>query len=152
MCRAGGGSRLFYLAEVLLRRRNLILKKKKKMASRQRYQPPPGQITVRDKGSSLCKIHKGKEVILVCNNCKTLICIKCITSGHTHHTFTELFELASHNRMAIQEFIDDTEQNQLPCLRHACKAADAMLAENAVTSKIIPEQLKEQVEQILKRM
>ncbi|XP_069123044.1 uncharacterized protein [Argopecten irradians] len=78
------------------------------------------QLPVRGKGNTKCHIHKDNDVLLLCQDCKVLICLTCSLSTHKAHngSFVELSETKYQNQNIILDFINETDKVNIPKLNH----------------------------------
>ncbi|XP_033749061.1 uncharacterized protein LOC117333746 [Pecten maximus] len=76
------------------------------------------QLAVRVKGQKKCHVHKDNDVIFVCKTCDVLICTTCILSSHKLHfdSFSELSKIKKEKTNIITDFINDTENVNIPKL------------------------------------
>ncbi|XP_033755601.1 uncharacterized protein LOC117338373 [Pecten maximus] len=76
------------------------------------------QDPVRPKGHPKCQVHKQNDVLLLCRDCKMLICITCSISSHKEHidSFQELTNIKTEQNQIIQDFLDETDNVKIPKL------------------------------------
>ncbi|XP_033730624.1 uncharacterized protein LOC117320002 [Pecten maximus] len=76
------------------------------------------QDPVRLKGHPKCQVHKQNDVLLLCRDCKMLICITCSISSHKEHidSFQELTNIKTEQNQIIQDFLDETDNVKIPKL------------------------------------
>ncbi|XP_033755820.1 uncharacterized protein LOC117338569 [Pecten maximus] len=76
------------------------------------------QDPVRPKGHQKCQAHKQNDVLLLCRDCKMLICITCSISNHKEHidSFQELTNIKTEQNKIIQDFLDETDNVKIPKL------------------------------------
>ncbi|XP_069106104.1 uncharacterized protein [Argopecten irradians] len=103
-----------------------------------------GQIPQRPPGQSTCIHHKGKQLDLYCKKCEVPACIKCISSTHAGHLFSELSTFTSEKKQDIRSFIDKTENVYLVEIDEYINSVDNSLKENVSCFEKLSVQLKTQ--------
>ncbi|XP_033729488.1 uncharacterized protein LOC117318635 [Pecten maximus] len=76
------------------------------------------QRPIRPKGQVKCDVHKQNEVVLLCQDCKMLICVKCSITIHKHHvnSFLEICDIKTRHNQILQDFVNETENVNIPKL------------------------------------
>ncbi|XP_033730611.1 uncharacterized protein LOC117320024 [Pecten maximus] len=76
------------------------------------------QRPIRPKGQVKCDVHKQNEVVLLCQDCKMLICTKCSITLHKHHidSFLEISDIKTRHNQILQDFVNETENVNIPKL------------------------------------
>ncbi|XP_069128393.1 uncharacterized protein [Argopecten irradians] len=72
-----------------------------------------GQIVVREKGQRTCAHHRGQLLILYCETCDDVMCVKCITSIHKSHTVCDLSEVIPAKKTELQNHLDKNNRAQI---------------------------------------
>ncbi|XP_069125396.1 uncharacterized protein [Argopecten irradians] len=72
-----------------------------------------GQIVVREKGQRTCAHHRGQLLILYCETCDDVICVKCLSSIHKSHTVCELSEVIPAKKTDLQNHLDKNNRAQI---------------------------------------
>ncbi|XP_033759670.1 uncharacterized protein LOC117341919 [Pecten maximus] len=76
------------------------------------------QRPIRPKGQVKCDVHKQNEVVLLCQDCKMLICTKCSITLHKEHinSFLEICDIKTRHNQILQDFVNETENVNIPKL------------------------------------
>ncbi|XP_033756289.1 uncharacterized protein LOC117339031 [Pecten maximus] len=76
------------------------------------------QMAIRVKGNKKCHDHKDNDVVFLCQDCKVFICLTCSLSIHKEHvdSFLELSNIKSQKQHIIQEFVNETDNVNIPKL------------------------------------
>lgn len=101
------------------------------------------QLPVRGKGNTKCHIHKDNDVLLLCQDCKVLICLTCSLSTHKAHngSFVELSEMEQKYQNIILDFVNNTDRVYIPKLNQEITTSLAKLASCKPLSDIIRENI-----------
>ncbi|XP_069102662.1 E3 ubiquitin-protein ligase TRIM71-like [Argopecten irradians] len=109
---------------------------------------PISQIPSRRKGEKTCRHHKGRQLVLFCEQCQELACLRCISSVHRSHTMCELCETTPKKKKDITEFVDKTEKNELVQIQTYITSTDTLLQENDSVFEKLSHDLKTQTEKL----
>ncbi|XP_033755175.1 uncharacterized protein LOC117338086 [Pecten maximus] len=115
------------------------------------------QIVIREKGQIKCDVHKDNNVIFVCKTCNVLICTTCSLTNHKAHfdSFCELSKIKNEKTNIIMDFINDTENVNIPKLNEeitssrtklsSCKTEYEKRRKNVIDNNV---KCKEELDQI----
>ncbi|XP_069102176.1 E3 ubiquitin-protein ligase TRIM71-like [Argopecten irradians] len=109
---------------------------------------PISQIPSRRKGQKTCRHHKGRQLVLFCEQCQELACLRCLSSTHRSHTMCELCEITPQKKQDITNFVGKTEKNELVQLQTYIASTDTLLQENDSVFEKLSHDLKTQTEKL----
>ena len=75
------------------------------------------QACERKRGDTKCSNHPKNDISLKCNQCGILVCIDCVSSEHTGHTFSSLSECFKQSKGNLHTHTWKLETKTLPSLR-----------------------------------
>ncbi|XP_060074880.1 uncharacterized protein LOC132554573 [Ylistrum balloti] len=95
------------------------------MATASELSSMKGQIVVRAKGHDKCPSHRDNQVVFLCQDCNILICPSCSITTHKAHfdSFIEISKTTQQNKNRIRDFINSTENLDIPKLKEEIKTA-----------------------------
>ncbi|OWF43392.1 hypothetical protein KP79_PYT21786 [Mizuhopecten yessoensis] len=76
------------------------------------------QLPIRVKGQSSCPVHHGNQVVLVCQTCSLLVCVKCVSTDHRGHIIDDLDDTVARKKEVMRQHLRldiENELSQLEC-------------------------------------
>ena len=90
----------------------------------------PTQVNFRLKGKKFCINHPKEELQLVCRNCnETLVCLYCVSSEHSGHTFIAIRLLVQEKFNYLQNLETETKDTKIPKLLKRVEDAETTVKE-----------------------
>lgn len=84
----------------------------------------------RVKGQTTCMYHHGTALIMYCETCKDLGCLKCLNSVHRNHVLCDIESHIPGKKRRLQMYINDTEKKELTEIQQKLNFAEEKLEKN----------------------